>query len=164
MIGERNALKESLDKLAAEVAALKSTKATEPKAASPADDADLRKSVAELLAANKRAALAAELGLGDDKQIAKVQEVLKDHPNLPAKEALMLAQSRDPSMFGGTDQRGFNPSQHTSLRPSGAGAPPAPTLKERSVEIAKNRYTNPMQADADEKRLHGDLLRKALGW
>jgi len=96
------------------------------------------------------------------KQAEEVHGVLQAAPGLQASEALLIAQGRNTELFGSADQRGYNPAQHSSLRPTGGGPPPAETTADRIEAVRK------IPDAYERRRAHEALLGEALaaesGW
>jgi hypothetical protein len=162
-IAKRKERDAELDKLRAENDELKKQKATPPAKDSQTDGKgqldSLLAQVKDIQDRNSRNELQRLLGLTEE-QTQKVQEVLSQAPNFTPKEALTIARGRHADLFQGKDQRGFDPGIHGSVRPNGSGAPPPKTLKEQVGAI--KTMTNPIDRDAAERRLHGEMVLSKL--
>lgn len=164
-IGKRRSVEAELAQARKDLEELKSKSAPQRQEAGKSDGdlKTLQEQVRVIQEAEQRRELQRDLKLTEAEQVSLVQQILKASPDIKPSEALLIAQMRDPEKFGGTDKRGFDPSQHSSLRPNGAGAPKVgKTLKERAGEIAK--ITNPIDRDRAEKQLHGKIVASLLGW
>ena len=164
-IAKRKALEVELAKYAKEVETLKSAPTPQKPDSSQTkgdDISELKATVMEIRDREQRRDLQLSLKLSSQDQAKAVQDILKASPDLKPAEALQIAQMRTPDAFGGTDQRGFNPSQHASLRPSGGGPQPVVTLKDKVKAVRE--IQDPIQRGKAELNLHGKLLADALGW
>lgn len=164
-ISKRRGLEEQLAKTAAELDALKKQAAANQQKGNQTEQVDVKnlaETVRSIQEKEHRRELQGTLGLKDDKQVDAVQSILKANPELKPSEALFIAQTRQPDVFGSVDQRSYNPGQHGSLRPSGGGPPKVETLKDRVAKIKSMQ--DPIARDQAEQQLHGNLLRKVLGW
>lgn len=162
VIAERKALADQLAAMQAEVAALKNTKAQEATKAAPADDLQrLRADVAAIKEQAYHAELQKGLGLQSEEQTKAVATLLKSNPDLKPSEALTIAASRNADLFGGKDQRAFNPGQHGSLSAKGNGIPTPETLKDRVIKVGK--IADPIVRAREEQRIHGKELAKLMG-
>lgn len=95
-------------------------------------------------------------------QAVEVHGILKASEGLDAQEALMIARGRNTELFGSADQRGYDPGQHASLRPSGGGPPPVETEADRikAVSEIQDRYVR----DQEHSKLLGEKLARASNW
>lgn len=161
-IAKRKDAEAQLARLNSEIESLKKQSAPKPTQTSQTSGNDqLLAKVQQIEEREHRRELQEQLSLGDPKQAEAVQAVLRANPELKPSEALTIASTRNAELFGGTDQRAFNPGQHGSLRPTGGGPPKVETLKDRVKKIAE---MPPILREQAEKKLHGKLLADTLGW
>jgi hypothetical protein len=163
-ISKTKSLEEALEKARAENEALKSRSTVNPVAEQPrtVDDLQrLREDVAAIKRTTFRAELKQALNLATDEQIDAVEKVMQEAPALKVAEAAMLATTRNAELFGGKDPRAFDPGQHGSLRPRGAGPPPPKSLKDRAKEV--DAIADPVVRAREVQRLFGKELAKMAG-
>lgn len=159
-IGKRRDVETRLEAAQRELEALKKGGAPSPAAPAqpPSDLSVVQQKLAAIEAREQRRELSAKLGLNDSQAGAVADLVAK---GLSPDAALAAARVSNADLFSGQQQRGFDPSQHSSLRPTGNGMPAAPKLKEQLEAVAK--LPTDQRSDAQAELL-GKRLSKTLGW
>lgn len=159
-IGKRRDVEIRLEAAQREIEALKKGGAPSPAASAPppTDLSEVNRKLALIEAERSRDKLAKQLGLNDQQADAVAVLVGK---GLTPDAALAAARVSNADLFSGQQQRGFDPSQHASMRPTGNGMPTAPKLKEQLAQVAKLPADQRSDAQAE---LLGKRLAKALDW
>lgn len=160
-IAKRRALEEALDQVRAEAAALKNKKTDASVIGSAEDLLKLREDVAAIKQSAYRSELKSALNLQSDEQTKVVHELLVSNPDLKPSEALIIASHRNADLFGGKDQRTFQPGLHSSLSAKGSGMPEVETLKDRVKKVGS--MSDPIARAREEQRLHGKELARLMG-
>ena len=114
----------------------------------------VKKEIAALREENQRRSLAIELKLASPEQAEKVSALV--NAGLNPQEALNVAQGRHAELFGLVSKAGFQPGTHGGIKPTGSGPEPVQTLKQKIDQIKLT--VNPIDRDAQERRLHGSLV------
>lgn len=162
-IAKKEAIKAELDALRVEIDELKKQKGTQPAKDSQTDSKStvdtLLAQVKEIQDRDARRELQRTLGLPEE-HAQKVQDIMRQSPDLKPSEALHVARQRHADLFQGKDQRGFDPGTHGGIRPTGGGAPAPETLKQKVAGI--KTILNPIDRDAAERRMHGEIVLDKL--
>lgn len=124
----------------------------------PADLTAIQMKLASIEARDARRELAAQLGL-NEKQSEKVQDLVGK--GLSPEAALAAARVSSADLFSSQQNRGFDPSQHASVRSGGNGTPQANKLKDQFTAVAKLPSAERVDAAAE---FLGKNAAKALGW
>lgn len=124
----------------------------------PADLTAIQMKLASIEARDNRRELAAKLGL-NEQQSEKVQDLVGK--GLSPEAALAAARVSNADLFQGQQNRGFDPSQHASVRPGGGSAQPAAKLKDQFANVSKLPASERIDAQAE---FLGKNLAKTLGW
>ncbi len=165
-IGKRRALEDKLGTLEQEIERLKKSADPQPQKGAPdkapeaGDLSVLQQKLENLETQTRRRDLSSKMRLNEE-QAAAVDDLMVKMPDLKPTEALQLARQRNEALFGAPSQRGYQPSQHASLRPAGGGTPQVETLKDRVQQasgLPKDQRTDALAG------FTGELMAKALGW
>jgi hypothetical protein len=162
--GKLKAEREEKENLQKELEELRKTqKAAEPDSQPKTgtdEVADIRKELAEIRAIEELRGLAQALNLNQE-QAAAVHVLIKEAPGLSPSEALTIASARDTELFKTSDSKGYDPSQHGTLRP-GSGPPPKPNERAERLAEIRNAQGHGQKREL-RARLLGERLASAMG-
>lgn len=161
---KRRAAEERASKLEEEIKALKETKPTpdkvKDKVPETRDDVSTRLSQIEESLTLDRIERSLQLS---DAQAREVYEILREAPKLAPSEALSVARSRNAELFGSADNRGFDPSQHGGIAPSGGGAQIERESEQDKIKKVAGLHDK-ISRDEEQAKLLGGAARRAMGW